>query len=247
VNIDDYDWNKWPHELIYQENIVNELPEFNKPPENIYGNQWKTNNDFIFLKLKTLLSSQYRYAIPMAIHPKVDLMSCFVVGYPSKITYEKFKNDYAEIYEKDTEEERRRYYEEIKQIMDGFEKKIVSVGSGKFLDNCDSVVNHYCPTIRGTSGGLFRILSNDDISSPDSTTFFNGLHLGGNNKMKHNLSFLVTDKAFAWEYISKVLSNELEFFKQPLLFPLIKSFLSRALEENPSIVKLKVVEEFLNN
>jgi len=226
VMIDDYNWEEWPHELIYQDNVVDELPEFKKSSDNIYSNQWKNKNDFKFLKLTTPFTV-YRCAIPIPISPSPDPLSCFVVGYPSKITFHIS-------YEKDTDEEKRRYFEEIKQLMDSFEKKIISVGSGKILEY-DQVVNHFCPTIRGTSGGLFRIIDGS-ISSTDSITFFHGLHLGGNMRMKHNLSLLVTDKTFAWEYITKVLLNEPDFFNQIKCF--VQNFLRGAIKENPAIEKL---------
>lgn len=233
VMIDDYNWEEWPHELIYEDNVVDSIQEFKKSSDNIYGNHWKNNNDFRFLKLRTPFNNVYRCAIPIPISTiPDDPLYCFVVGYPSKITYEKFLTDYKEIYEKDTDEEKRRYFEEIRQLMDSFEKKIISVGSGIILES-DRVVNHFCPTIRGTSGGLFRIT--DGSISTDSITFFNGLHLGGNMTMKHNLSLLVTDKAFAFEYITKVFLNEPDFFNQSQIKPFVQKYLQEVKKENPSL------------
>jgi len=92
VMIDDYNWEEWPHELFYKDNVVDTLPEFKKSSDNIYSNHWKHNNDFQFLKLRTPFSA-YRCAIPIPITTSLAApLSCFVVGYPSKITYEKISN-----------------------------------------------------------------------------------------------------------------------------------------------------------
>jgi hypothetical protein len=187
--------NKW----------VDNLPDFDKPWKLNDVKVWETKNDFAFLDFTQddsleELFTEIAYPICSFAHGP-----CFVVAYPGHITLETFRKDFGNNLDID---KCRQYYEEIKQLMNGFERKIISYADG-YSPSDEGLHRHPCPTTGGTSGGLFveLLITKEDFS------VFSGLHIGGSVMLQSNYAVPVIMPVFGLEYSNHVLLRNKDWVK----------------------------------
>ena len=92
-----------------------------------------------------------------------------------------------------------------------YEKKTLSVATN-FQYQEQQFIRHMCPTLRGTSGGLFMTV--EDMDETGQLLFFTGVHVGGSVKMHNNYAVSVMRPEFALEYTKQVLHEDGEFFEK---------------------------------
>ena len=97
-------------------------------------------------------------------------------------------------------------YDAAKRMMDGFDKKILSVGKACSADCQHVILTHDCQTLGGTSGCLFVHLDNYHLHP-----YFSGVLIGGDEKMNNNFVISVTQKEFLIEYVRQVLGEDATF------------------------------------
>ncbi len=166
--------------------------------------KWRTPNDFAFLRLKDTTKVLPRYALPRLPRNK-RTSPCFVIGYPVAIDFTKFRQGYVPMLD---ECEAKRVFKKITTQMVSFEKKILSVAYS-FEYNTQGFIRHTCPTLKGTSGGMF--MSFEELSTCEHPCFI-GIHVGGTEGMSNNYCVPVLRPEFALEYKKHILCNE-EFLK----------------------------------
>ncbi|EGG16880.1 hypothetical protein DFA_07860 [Cavenderia fasciculata] len=161
---------------------------------------WNTVNDFTILQYKDKdnipsSSSLTHYLVP-SYPPNSQFETIYVVGYPSSIKMEKFKEDYP----KDLNDQSlTEFYNRVKKQSGYFEQKVVSVATnGAILD--DSLSTHMCPTLRGVSGGPISTNASGDSK-------FIGIHIGGSMSMKNNFSISVGHPAFVFLYFQHIAND----------------------------------------
>jgi hypothetical protein len=186
---------KFPTLELPKEKFVDSLPQFDRLYLGDTENPWKMKNDFVFLKAREPVSENIGIAFP---HTNGNPAGrCFVVGYPNSIAPAKYQQDYHD--GPDT----LVFYYEVQQLMGGFDRKVIS-----FADDFSPSIGqtdldrHHCPTIRGTSGGLFSFF---DASA--ARPLFHGIHLGGSQTMKNNFSLPVSKPEFALEFAYQILEQ----------------------------------------
>lgn len=152
---------------------------------------WKTNNDFIIVNTFDESYTHGNYATPVP-PPFAYSASCAVIGYPSSISQEKFAQDYQPFPETVTSSQ---CYHAVASVMRGFNDRIVAQNNF-WPDRHDQtgVLQHDCPTLRGTSGGLLVDLH---TLLEQKKNVFTGIHLGGNIRMHNNYALAVSYPALA--------------------------------------------------
>jgi len=185
AQVENITFDAWPFKLvpISEDRLVDRLFE-QLYDTGVEYKEWATQNDFVFLRFASKLPT-CAIAFPR-VAPSYNNIECFVVGYPDKISFDKFSKDYNDDRNRGVEES-KRHYEQLEQLMQGFEKKTI------FSATCSSkeglpLVFHHCLTIRGTSGGLFETLPADEgesLSHP-AGRYFSGIHLGGSMEQRNN-------------------------------------------------------------
>lgn len=193
------------YEMELLPKYVDTLTEFQDNSDYaIGGEQWGTINDFAFLRFKDHRTD--KYSLPA--RPSNDVTDCFVIAYPGYIGKQKFLEDYCggNGYTSEAEENIGRLYATVKKGMDSFEKKIVSGGKSSY-SSTKGYMNHQCPTIRGTSGGLLMMSPSSNCS-----TYFSAIHVGGNWDIQRNVAIPVSCTEFCVEY-AKAIEDEKEFIK----------------------------------
>jgi len=159
-------------------------------------------NDFAFLRFV----AHQPTSIPIALPTDPSSLGnngpkeCFVVGYPGGIDRKKFGADYgASKPTSDTD----ILYEAIRKQTLGFEHKIIS--RGKWSVDSEPLFPHRCPTLRGTSGGLFSLFEDGGIR-------FAGIHVGGCQELENNFMIPITSPAFTYAYFKLV--ADADFLKE---------------------------------
>ena len=102
---------------------------------------WKAVNDFAFLTFEDCNYKHDYFLLPTSI----------------KVTQE---------YTRDIQEQNKNdeFYERMRDLMSGFERKTLSFGSGMVKD-MPQLCTHNCPTLGGTSGGVCLLLENQCLES----------------------------------------------------------------------------------
>ncbi len=94
--------------------------------------------------------------------------------------------------------------------MVSFEKKILSVAYS-FEYNTQGFIRHTCPTLKGTSGGMF--MSFEELFTCEHPCFI-GIHVGGTEGKSNNYCVPVLRPEFALEY-KRVLEQNFGAFQLP--------------------------------
>eukprot|EP01133_Synstelium_polycarpum_P008000 gene8000-9395_t len=153
-------------------------------------------NDMSVLKFASRETPRdFGYVLP---HYPMGLDSqLFVIGYPCKITLDKFKEEYGQ-----GATNLDSLYKSVKKSAKRFEHKVVSVSSSKNNSLCDSSLStHRCPALGGVSGGL--------LGSFNSTTHhFIGVHVGGDQGMENNFAISVSHPAFVYLFFQHVVDED---------------------------------------
>lgn len=176
--------------------------------------EWKTLNDFSFLKFADRKPTTSSFALPVS--PKTfekltETTNCFVIGYPGHVSLVKFKEDYGS-----DAGQVETLYEAVRQQMQNFEHKIISVGVCTH-GTPGGLLAHRCPTLRGTSGGLFGILDDDEIK-------FAGVHIGGSKRMDNNFAVPANMPAFVYSYMRNVVTKDFLEKNKGALQPLLEYY-----------------------
>jgi len=174
--------------------LLDQVPVSSHFPDKLFitdTETWNTMNDFVFLTIASPESVQIPSAIPLFPRTSSDERhTSVVVSYPGDITFKKFAEDYAQgeaPSDSDPTSHAEALYASVAFQMANFETKVVSFGPWT-PDPRGHLVFHQCPTIRGTSGGLFVQL--DQLPPPLEDN--SHLSSSGASASSHDASFVTT-------------------------------------------------------
>jgi len=163
---------------------------------------WSTLNDFAFLQFensKPISLGEYPLPMPPETISKITPNThCFVCGYPGWIAKDKFVIDYGSGV---TLENLENLYSSVESKTNHFEHKIISIGVCEAIDSTLGSLAHRCPTLRGTSGGLFGIIDSDGVT-------FAGVHVGGAKSMENNCVIPISYPPFNYAYMKAVATKD---------------------------------------
>eukprot|EP01133_Synstelium_polycarpum_P015444 gene15444-18319_t len=134
--------------------------------------------------------------------------NCYVIGYPSLNRDMLFQDDF----EDSTTELSNNLYEQISSQPYFLDHKVVSTSNQCSIQK-DGLLTHLCPTLKGTSGGLFGVLGKST---------FTGIHIGG--ELGHNYAISVQHPSFIQAYLTHVVTESfMEKHRQDLV-PLVDRY-----------------------
>ncbi|EFC44582.1 predicted protein [Naegleria gruberi] len=93
---------------------------------------WKSVNDFAFLSFEDCNYKHDYFLLPTSIKVIQQLSSMLVVGFPNKIEKKAFQEEYTR--DKQEQNKKDEFYERMRELMSGFERKTLSFGSGMVKD-----------------------------------------------------------------------------------------------------------------
>ncbi|EFA80023.1 hypothetical protein PPL_06844 [Heterostelium album PN500] len=165
------------------------VTDFNGKPNN-----WIPANDLEVLRFKGTPPASIDILFPML--PTNDLsVDHYVMGYPGHVNLDKFITDHKGTSVKLIDLE--NLYKQVFIDSNHFERKTVCIG--KVIKSEMNVITHRCPTLGGTSGGIF--------ASSQHERKFIGVHLGGGHDIG-NLAISVTHPLFWYLYKTYVLDDQ---------------------------------------